>query len=547
MQVRAEPLAHRAITGVYFCIALSAKVYAQGNVQLINSVTLPLAQTEPTGQNEYLRAFAKGVRLAAERQQVEISLTEPTEIIVKKNTESGDILVYIPILSGNATPGQAAEKTIALKASGTIDTRPAHLTLYPSQTGRPFDGLGGNFRIQNPKNDPQVIEYSLENLRVAWGRVELPWRQWHPEETTDPLEAARQGTVDPKVTAALEMANTLDSLGIPVILAAWFPPAWAVEGPLTSGRQADGSFGNALDSTKMEQIYASIGAYVVFLQEEYGVETVMFSFNESDLGIDVRQTAQQHTALIKGLGAWFAARGLKTKLLLGDTADANGYAFIDDAMADPAARPYIGAVSFHSWRGWATPTLNQWRAAAARLDLPLIVGEGSIDAGAWRYPAIFEEPTYAREEINLYVRLLAICQPLTILQWQLTADYSPLAGGGIFGNDEALHPTQRFWNLKQLAYTPKGLLAMPITSDHPSITCAALGDNEQGAYTIHLVNNGTAREVTINGVPTSAKSFKIYTTNQKKAMESGKPIRVSNGQVTFILPATSYVTLMSGQ
>ena len=125
------------------------------------------------------------------------------------------------------------------------------------------------------------------------------------------------------------------------------------------------------------------------------------------------------------------------------------------ALNDPATYPYIGAVSFHSWRGWDTATLQKWADAAAQLHLPLLVGEGSIDAAAWAYPAIFLEQTYALKEISLYTRLLAICQPESILQWQLTSDYSPLAGGGIFGDTSALHPTQRFWNLKQLASTPQ--------------------------------------------------------------------------------------------
>lgn len=548
VNVKMEAQADQELAGAYFCIELPARYYAQGSVQLINPAELSLAESEPNGQNEYLRMPAEGVRLVSPKRQLEISMEEPTEIIIKKaRDEQHNILVYIPILSGNATKDQTAEKTFSLKASGEIDTHPVNLTLYPSQTGRPFDGLGGNFRIQNPKTDPQVIEYSLENLRVAWGRVELPWRQWHAEESTDPLEAARNGKLDPKVKSAMEMAQTLDKMGIPVILAAWFPPAWAAEGPLDPGRHADGYFGNFLDSTKMEQIYESIGSYVVFMKEKYGVEAVMFSFNESDLGIDVRQTAQQHTALIKGLGAWFASKGLKTKMLLGDTSDANSYDFIDDAMADPAARPYIGAVSFHSWRGWDTETLNEWDAAVAQLGVPLIVGEGSIDAAAWRYPDILEEPIYAMEEINLYIRMLAICEPLTILQWQLTADYSPLAGGGIFGNNEPLRPTRRFWNLKQLASTPQGLFAMPITSDRPNITCAALGDNDKGTYAIHLINNGATREVTLKGLPQQAKSFRMYITDSERNMKEGQRVKVSNGQATFTLDATSYMTLISGK
>jgi hypothetical protein len=108
------------------------------------------------------------------------------------------------------------------------------------------------------------------------------------------------------------------------------------------------------------------------------------------------------------------------------------------------------------------------------MNLPLLVGEGSMDAGAWRYPDIFKESTYAMAEMNLYVRILKICQPESILQWQLTADYSPLMGGGVFGDmNVPLTPTQRFWNFKQIADMPEGLFAMPVEADQNNITCAA--------------------------------------------------------------------------
>ena len=272
----------------------------------------------------------------------------------------------------------------------------------------------------------------------------------------------------------------------------------------------------------------------------------LFSFNESDLGINVRQTGEEHAALIKGLGAYFKSKGLATKMLLGDNSDATTYQFIYPAMHDQEAIPYIGAISFHSWRGWETATLEKWKAAADELKVPLIVGEGSIDAAAWNYPAIFEEPTYAMQEINLYIRLLSICQPLSILQWQLTSDYSPLAGGGIFGNNDSLHPTQRFWNFKQLASTPKGLFAMPVTCNRPNVTCAALGDNTKGIYTIHIVNNGPARDAIITGIPATIKTLSIYSTDKSHAMKKGAAIHVLNGTAKFHMEVQAYTTLMSG-
>jgi len=333
-------------------------------------------------------------------------------------------------------------------------------------------------------------------------------------------------------------------MGLPVIVSAWSAPDWAIEGAFHEG-PVNNVWGNPLRKDVMTDIYRSLTRYLTLLKDNYGLEAKYFSFNESDLGINIRMTAQEHADFIKGFGAYMESKGLKTKLLLGDNSDANSWAFLDAAMKDAAAKPYIGAISFHSWRGWETATLQKWAQAATQMNVPLLVGEGSIDASAWQYPLIFQEPVYAIEEINLYTRLLAICQPASILQWQLTADYSPLAGGGIFGDNGPLRPTQRFWNLKQLASTTKNLYAMPITSTKDDISCAALGDNSKGIYTLHLVNNSAERQVTITGIPAAAKKFKLIITNpENNAKESGSK-KVSNGQLQFKLPARSYVTLVS--
>src|ERR1019366_9626122 len=103
----------------------------------------------------------------------------------------------------------------------------------------------------------------------------------------------------------------------------------------------------------------------------------MFTFNESDLGINVRQTPREHAALIRTLGAHFASRGLATRLALGDTSDANPIEFIKPAMKDPEAVKYIGAVDFHSWRGCTDALLQQWYEAARALNVPLILAVGS--------------------------------------------------------------------------------------------------------------------------------------------------------------------------
>lgn len=529
------------LDGVYFNVTLPT-AYNDGTVKLSNQPEHQFSQTGLGAQGMHLQHDLEEAGFTAASQDIRIKQDTISTIIFRNDEKQKNISLYFPICSGKISKGVVFQRIYEIKVSGSIDDSPVEMKLDASAPGRIFDGLGGNFRIQNPAHDPEVIDYCLKNLRVAWGRVEMPWISWQPDSMVDPA-ATDTAMLNVRVKRAMEMAQRLSRMNIPVIVTAWFPPAWAVEGKLNMGRSPEGIWGNPLKASSMNKIYQSITDYIIYLKEHYGVEVADFSFNESDLGIDVRQTAEEHDELIKGLGAYFASHGLTTKLLLGDNSDATTYNFIYPAMNDPQAKPYMGMVSFHSWRGWDTPTLQKWADAAKQTNLPLLVGEGSIDAAAWGYPQYFLEQSYALEEINLYTRLLAICQPISILQWQLTSDYSPLKGGGIFGDNGPLEPTQRFWNLKQLASTPKDLRFMPVTTNVADISCAALGDNAKHIYTIHIVNNGTGRKVHLTGLPAGMGKLNVYVTNIRSNMKQKGSVKISAGECEFKAEERSFITL----
>src|SRR4029079_18454759 len=121
---------------------------------------------------------------------------------------------------------QKSEKTFTIQAGGKIDRKDIRMVIDTTNPGREVAGFGGNFRIQNLKNDPPVIDYCLNNMRVAWGRVEMHWRFWQPGKNADPVKAAAEGRLDPHVLRAMEMAQKLQLRGIPVILTAWSAPDW---------------------------------------------------------------------------------------------------------------------------------------------------------------------------------------------------------------------------------------------------------------------------------------------------------------------------------
>ena len=616
------------IAGAYFCMDLPAAQFSGSRAELIDPAPPTPAQVSlapgPRDQNEYVRTKAGGIRFVTARRQIEVMFNEPTEVVIRddRRTDNFDIQVFLGVASGKLAANQPAKKSFALKVTGEIDRNPVQIALDASHPGQMFDGFGGNFRLQNPTTDPPVIQYNLDNMRIAWGRVEMPWSTWQPAEDSDPLAAARAGQIPRNVQQAMEMARRLAQKGMPIIVSAWAPPSWAILGGrggfgggagfgggrgaagaaagvagaaggrgaagaapgaagaaagATGGRgaagapgaaggaagrgapgggfgggrgsalaapQDEGIRGNPLNPEKMDAIKKSIADYLVFIKEKYGVEAAMFTFNESDLGINVRQTAREHAEMIKTFGPYFATRGLATKLALGDTSDANPIDFIKTAMKDPEAVKYIGAVDFHSWRGCTDDILAQWGAAARELNVPLLVAEGSTDAAAYRYAQIFLEQSFALYEINLYIRILAIAQPKSILQWQMTADYSLLAGGGIFGDNGPLRPTQRFWNIKQLASTPPRSFALPVQCKSPSLTCAAFGNIAEGAYTLHIVNNGSARPATITGLPAGVKQLRVWVTDTTRGMQEGAPVPVSDGKAQVALDAMAYVTLI---
>ncbi|HXC98792.1 MAG TPA: hypothetical protein VN048_05580, partial [Verrucomicrobiae bacterium] len=444
------------IEGVYYDVTLPAADYAGGSVQWIAGEEAPMSLV---GTNFPMRVSAQGVRLISSRRQIQINLPAAAEFIIQNDRGAGsnDIEVSFPLNLGKIYKGQDIYANFTITARGEVDKSPAHLAIDLSQPGRAYDGMGGNFRLQNP-DDPPVIQYNLDHLRLASGRVAMPLNLWQTNVNIDPVQAAAAGHLDTNVSAAMEVAQKLAQKNIPFVISVWSPPGWAVA---ANG----GGFNRAapIKPAQWDRLCQSIGSCLEYMKTNYGAEPALFSFNEPDTGVYVLQSPEQHDETIKRLGAYFAVHGLKTKMLLGDTANPTGGKFIDVAAADPEAAKYIGAVAFHSWGGGTEEQYTHFSDAARRLDVPLLVSAGGLDPAAYLYRSVFLEPWYCLNEIAQYVEICRVAQPLSILHWQLTSDYSILTGG-IGG--EPLAPAQRFWDIKQLGMTAAGAKALPVTCDN---------------------------------------------------------------------------------
>jgi O-glycosyl hydrolase len=545
VSVTAKAVKDTIIDGVYFCIDLPEKYYGNATVRLNGSGKRQLLSGLVSSAEKNRKLSTKSIIAESEKRQLSISIDGVSPVIIRKEKTALGYRMYIGIMGPDIKKDQQVQRSFTIKATGEIDKTPVEIVVDAQNPGRRFAGFGGNFRLQNPKTDPQVIQYCLNNMRVAWGRVEMPWGMWHPDENTNPIEAAKAGKLNQHVQESMLMAQKLAKTGMPIIISDWSAPDWAIIGdPRDAFRnRSKGIYGYPLNPEKTEKIYQSIGDYLVYLKQNYGVEPKLFSFNESDLGINIRHTGKEHAEFIKGFGAHLASRGIATKLLLGDNSDATTFDFILPAMNDPETHKYIGAVSFHSWRGCDDETLKKWASAAKKMNLPLIVAEGSTDAAAWTYPEIFYEQTFALYEINLYIRICSICQPLTILQWQLTSDYSVLMGDGIFRTEGPLRPTRRFWDLKQLASTHEDAFALPANCNKEEVNCAVFGNLARGEYAVHIVNNGAERPAEIKGIPADVTLMEIYVTDTTRGMEKTGEVKATDGSFKLNLPPAAMITL----
>jgi len=533
------PNADMNVGGVYFAIALPLADYANGSAGLMGTNESIVLTAPPTTAPKVFRAgAAQGLQFRGPRRQLAMEFGLPLEFFQDTRQPHGaDYTFYCTIAKGHLQPGRPRHMSFTFRATGEVNQEPIKLTLDAAKPGRTWDGIGGNFRLQGPGDLP-IIQYNLENLRVAWGRVAMPLILWHPHEATDPIVVAKAGALNHDVRQAMEMARTLAQRKIPFIISAWHAPDWALGAPQGPG----GLRGRPIRPEKLAALGRSIAAYLKYLKDEFGAEAETFSFNESDLGIDVRQTAQEHAQMIKTFGPIFAGAGLKTKLLLGDTSDATPLDFIKAAMNDPEAVKYIGAVSFHSWRGGTDEQLAFWGQAADSLKVPVLIAEGGIDPAAQNYRAIFAEPWFCLSEIDVYVRSCALCQLQSVLEWQLTYDYSVLTDAR---DDQPLAPTMRFWQLKQLGTTPAGSAWLPIATDQPFVSACAFGDAQKGSIAVHLVNNGARRAATISGLPASVKALKVFVTDGRRGMQETDRVAVTHGVAQITLDNEAMTSLFN--
>lgn len=563
-EISLEQSAERNLEGTYFCFEAEGKEFQNQNIKILNGGKTVLNQRlKRTGQNNVVAAgTGNEVIIISGSRTYRITSDAAVEIMVRNDYMSSphylndpwpsrkiiasdpvmkqaDYQIYFALIPGSSHAGIKKEGVFTITASGRTENAPAVVTTDPSRPGRKFEGIGGNFRLQFPDKDYAVIKYCLDSLDVKWGRSAFYWDEWQSAENMDPVKNAIAGKLSDKFYRQMELTRELARKGQKIIFSIWAPPEWAID------RGIKVSKGVVLNNDKIERISRSIADFLWYAKTVYGIDAELFSFNEPDYGVEVRLSESNHAFQYRKIGLHLAERGFKTRILIGDTGAGTESANIlmAETEKDIELHRYAGAIAFHTYHGCTDTDLKAWAGSAVRTNLPIMVAEGGTNSAAHRYPLVFLEPWFQLEEINTYIRICNQVQPVTIMEWQLTSDYSVLTGMGMYGDNGPLRPTQRFWNLKQLSISSAGSFSIPSSCSSDKISSAAFFDPLNGTYSVHLVNNGASRMLTVENIPADVKALNIYKTDSMQGMKHSGLAEVTDGKASFEISPECYVTL----
>jgi hypothetical protein len=487
---------------------------------------VPLAAVRAGGPVLY-RAETASLRFAgpAGNPVLEVAFDRSTAaaVVDRWDDRGRSFQVRAAIARGALAPNATATLSATLRLENHPPApAPVRLAIDSSRPPFRFDGFGGNYCWNN--QSPQAA-YTLNNLKIGWARLEMKAQQWDRQRDNP----------GPEIRADMETMRRLRQMGVPFVISIWWLPERLYTDSYEKPRSAHFRL---IAPDKWDDLLDLLGSYLLYAKREYGVEPDLFSFNEANIGIYVGLTPQSHTEAIKRIGAHFRKIGLKTKMLLGDaTGPRDTHKFVLEAAADTDALEYVGAVGFHSWGGGTPEQYTAWGDVAEWLHLPLLVTELGVDAAAY-YTRSWDSYHYGLREAQMTQELMMYARPQGTQFWQFTNDYALVRGG----RDSAVEPTARFWLMKHFTdLTPHGSEGLATSSDQPKVLYTAF--RKDGAYTLHILNLGAARDAVLEGLPDG--DWQIRQTTEEAQYQEKPPVRSSATPLRLALPSRSLVTLTS--
>ncbi|MFO7822161.1 MAG: hypothetical protein R6V56_08945 [Lentisphaeria bacterium] len=549
-----EAVSDLNIEGAYFHLKLPVKSAVDGEVLLyeegsdeVERLILPREQRPETHILGTAVSRKITVRFPSSLLALNIRLNSPCQVQLQDNRKwhSQYYVLMFKLVGRGMKKGQSEMLGLSYQFSGEADRSAVQLQIGDKIKGARFEGVGGNycFQIDSPQTNKNLQEFP-----AAWARTEMSLSEWEPENDNGDSSIAHweyyknNDKAGSNLRRELELAKRLQEQGTKLIMSIWDLPEWLYEKqgmkPYTPGRR--------VPEEMWPEVFEAVATYLKHARDNYGVEPSLISFNEPDLGVCVKLSAEKYHAVMQRLAKALAAEGIKTQLLLGDVSNPrHGLNYVKNALDTVDDLSIYGAVGFHSWGGGTAQQYGAWRELADTLQLPLTVSEAGVDPQAWR-TRTYHSWYYALRQLEMYQKILLYSRPATVLEWEFTADYPLLT---VIQDTEKLKPTKRYWFLKHFTTfmeSPAAQLATESSSPEVLITafrCPGGDADEEEKLVIHIANTAASRKIQLSGLPPGLTSFTGYLTTRDRSFEKQAPLAVRRGKLQYKLPAQSLLTL----
>ncbi len=399
------------VAAIEFVIDVPRPAFLKGRVLPDGSKPVALGPVKPPDPALF-RGETASLRFedAAGKRALSIGFDKPrsSALVDRWDTAGRSYQLRAAVRQGAWSAGAKAGITATVRLSDrTEPLPPAHLTLDASTSPYRFQGFGGNYCWDNRS---PIAAYTLKNLKISWARTAMNLIEWDKHRDAP----------GPDLRADLEVMRRLQQMGVPFVISVWSIPERFYADPYEKPPSAHARI---INPEKWDELLDLVGSYLLYARREYAAEPDLFSFNESDIGINVGLTPASYDESVKRMGAYLGKLGLKTKILLGDTGGARDtHKFALEAASDPGVAPFLGALAFHSWGGATPEQYGQWRSLAEWLNLPLLVTELGVDPSAY-YTRAWDSYDYGLREARMTQELFTYARPQGMLFWQFTNDY----------------------------------------------------------------------------------------------------------------------------
>jgi hypothetical protein len=410
----------------------------------------------------------------------------------------------------------------------------AQVSVNMGQVRQTMVGLGGNYckgRFGQTEPNDAVGRYTLENLNVAHARVGIPLERWTPT-------SGGQYKDEGPVHGTFELMRQMSAKNIPLVASIWEAPDYMVANPQdkTAKRIKREQWGECIEA---------ITQWLVTARDKYHAPVQYVSFNEADGGYNIKFTSAEIAEFMRRAIPRFERAGLKTKWLVGDTANGKALvAYATPLLEDKDLEAYLGPISFHSWDALNASDTDYMAIAqlGRRFRRPVLCLEMGYDPQLWQAsPPVWDTWENGLKLAQAYHKAIHFAESTVVDYWEYQADY-PLVGGKD-GNE----PYPAFFAVKQFATAlPPGAQVVQTSTVGEGVMALAAKNPKAKTFSVVLLNTTGAGSVTLSGLPKN-KPVTITRTSAHEQMKAVPTTLTTDNKGSVTVPAaTRSLTTVSG-